>query len=47
MLDRDYPMGQYKEMVQHVMQIYDSYMKVQGDASHSIVKSTLMMVELF
>jgi hypothetical protein len=27
-LDRDYPVSQYKELVQHAMQIYDSYYKV-------------------
>ena len=46
-LDRDYPTTLYKELVLHSQQIYDSYYKVQGDSTHSIVKSTLMLAELF
>lgn len=46
-LDKEYSTTQYKELIAHTLQIYDQYHKVANDPSHSIVKSSLMMIELF
>ena len=46
-MDRDYSTIQFKELVAAAQQIYELYHKVANDPSHSIVKSTLMMIELF
>jgi hypothetical protein len=40
----------YREFVLHTLQIYETYnayIKVNSDASHSMVKASLMLAELF
>ena len=46
-LERDYATTQFREFVNHTTSIYEQYQKVANDASHSIVKSSLMTIELF
>ena len=36
-----------EEFIKDSRQVYDTYLKVRDDSSHSIVKSTLLIVELF
>ena len=46
-VDREFATSQFKEFLTSTNQVYDLYYKVHNDSSHSIIKSSLMMIEVF